>query len=111
MLRSIRSSLVVALAFAASGCGSSDAQPPAAGPDRSPPLAQAPAGERVAAAPVAPAARTEALVDRGRKLAVLKPRGRVLEVYDARTRERLDRAPAGVGPTQVLAAERGLAYV
>jgi DNA-binding beta-propeller fold protein YncE len=42
---------------------------------------------------------------------VLDPRERVLEVYDARTRERLDRAPAGAGPTHVLAAERGLAYV
>jgi DNA-binding beta-propeller fold protein YncE len=110
MLRPIRSLVAVALAFAA-GCGSSDALPPAAGPDRSPPLERAPAGELVAAAPVAATRRTEAVVDRGRKLAVLDPRERVLEVYDARTRERLGRAPAGAGPTQVLAAERGLAYV
>ena len=42
---------------------------------------------------------------------MLSPRERVLEVYDARTRERLDRAPAGAGPTHVVAGERGLAYV
>jgi hypothetical protein len=112
MLRPIRSrSLLAALAVVAAGCGSSDELPPAAGPDRSPPLERAPAGELVASASVAPAPRTEALVDGGRKLAVLSPRERVLEVYDTRTRERLDRVPAGAGPTQVLAAERGLAYV
>ena len=97
--------------LASAGCGSSSDLPPAAGPDRSPPLAEQPAGKLVAAAPVAPAPRTEALVDGGRKLAVLSPRERVLETYDARTRERLDRAPAGAGPTHVVAGERGLAYV
>jgi hypothetical protein len=102
---------VVLVALAVSGCGSSSGLPRAAGPDRSPPLEARPAGEIVAAAPVAPAPRTQALVDRGRKLAVLSPRERVLEVYDARTRERLDRAPAGAGPTHVVAGERGLAYV
>ena len=35
----------------------------------------------------------------------------MLEVYDARTRERLGRAPAGAGPTHVVAGEGGLAYV
>ena len=94
----------------AAGCGSSSDLPPAAGPDHSPPLDERPAGEPVEAAPVA-APRTEALVDGGSKLAVLSPRERVLEVYDARTRERLDRAPAGAGPTHVVAGEGGLAYV
>ena len=40
-----------------------------------------------------------------------RPRERVLEVYDAPTRERLGRAPAGVGPTHVVAGSGGLAYV
>jgi hypothetical protein len=110
MLPSIRP-IIVALALAAAGCGSSAELPPAAGPDRSPPLERRPAGELVDAAPVAPAPRTEALVDGGRKLAVLSPRRRVLEVYDARTLERLDSAPAGAGPTHVVAGEGGLAYV
>jgi hypothetical protein len=102
--------MLVAFALAAAGCGSSAEQPPAAGPDRSPPLERRPAGELVDTAPAA-APRTEALVDGGRKLAVLSPRERVLELYDARTRERLDVAPAGAGPTHVVAGERGLAYV
>src|SRR5262245_54504591 len=99
--RPTRPLLLAALALAAAGCGSSTELPPAAGPDRSPPLDEPPAGRIVATAPVAPARPTEALVDGGRKLAVLSPRERVLEVFDARTRERLDRAPAGAGPTHV----------
>jgi hypothetical protein len=102
--------ILVALALVAAGCGSSAEPPPAAGPDRSPPLDRQPAGDRVDTAPD-PAPRTEALVDGGRKLAVLSPRERVLEVYDAATRERLDSAPAGAGPTHVVAGEGGLAYV
>jgi hypothetical protein len=103
-------SILAALALVAAGCGSSSDLPPAAGPDRSPPLERRPAGEIVDAAPD-PAARTEALVDGGRKLAVLSPRRRVLELYDATTRDLLDVAPAGAGPTHVVAGERGLAYV
>jgi streptogramin lyase len=102
--------ILVALALVAAGCGSSAELPPAAGPDRSPPLDRQPAGELVDTAPD-PAPRTEAMVDGGRKLAVLSPRRRVLEVYDAITRERLDVAPAGAGPTHVVAGEGGLAYV
>ena len=102
---------LAALALVAAGCGSSAELPPAARPDHSPPLERRPAGELVDTAPVAPAPRTEALVDRGRKLAVLSPRERVLAIYDARTRERLAVAPAGAGPTHVVAGERGLAYV
>ncbi len=109
MLPTIRPILIV-LALAAAGCGSSAELPPAAGPDRSPPLERRPAGELVDTAP-APTKGTEALVDGGSKLAVLSPRRRVLEVYDARTRERLDSAPAGAGPTHVVAGEGGLAYV
>jgi hypothetical protein len=103
--------LLVLPALAAAGCGSSAALPPAAGPDHSPPLERRPAGELVDSAPVDPAPRTEALVDRGRKLAVLSPHERTLEVYDAKSRERLGVAPAGAGPTHVVAGEGGLAYV
>jgi hypothetical protein len=110
-IASWRPAVIAALTLVAAGCGSSPDLPPAAGPDRSPPLERRPAGEIVATAPVAPARRTEALVDGGRKLAVLLPRERVLEVYDARTHERLDSAAAGAGPTHVVAGERGLAYV
>ena len=110
MLRTIRP-ILVALALVAAGCGSSAELPPAAGPDRSPPLERRPAGELVDGRARAAAPRTEALVDGGRKLAVLSPRERVLELYDARTRERLDAAPAGAGPTHVVAGEGGLAYV
>ena len=117
MSRSDRSTLarlvagLAGAALAAAGCGSSADLPPAAAPDRSPPLERPPDGELVASAPVAPAPRTEALVDRGRKLAVVSPVRRVLELYDARTRERLAAAPAGAGPTHVVAGEGGLAYV
>jgi DNA-binding beta-propeller fold protein YncE len=52
-----------------------------------------------------------AAVDRGRAIAVVSVRERVLELYDATTLERIGRAPAGAGPTHVAAGERGLAYV
>ena len=52
-----------------------------------------------------------AAVDRGRAVAVVSVRERVLEVYDSDTLERIGRAPAGAGPTHVVAGERGLAYV
>jgi predicted small lipoprotein YifL len=52
-----------------------------------------------------------AAVDRGRAIAVVSVRERVLEVYDSDTLERLGRAPAGAGPTHVAAGEGGLAYV
>jgi hypothetical protein len=98
------------------GCGSAPAGelPPAAEPDVSPPLTEAPAGrvvpigdlpDGVAADPV------RATVDGGRAIAVVRPRERVLELYDRDTRERIGRAAAGAGPTHVVAGERGLAYV
>jgi DNA-binding beta-propeller fold protein YncE len=95
-------------------CGSSAELPPPAGPDASPPLAREPAGRVVPAGSVrAPgiAGGVEAVVDAGRKRAVVRPRERVLEVYDRASGERLDRAPAGAGPTHVVAGEGGLAYV
>jgi DNA-binding beta-propeller fold protein YncE len=47
----------------------------------------------------------------GREVAVVSVRERVLEVYDARTLERVGRAPAGVGPTHVVTDDHGLIYV
>jgi DNA-binding beta-propeller fold protein YncE len=84
-----RAIALLALAVLA-GCGSADELPPAA-------------------APAEP--RSVAVVDGGRALAVLSPRERVLEVYDKDTRERIARAPAGVGPTEVVAGRGGLIYV
>jgi DNA-binding beta-propeller fold protein YncE len=52
-----------------------------------------------------------AAVDRGRKVAVVSVRERVLELYDSDTLERLGRVPAGAGPTHVVPGEGGLAYV
>jgi DNA-binding beta-propeller fold protein YncE len=51
-----------------------------------------------------------AAADRGRLLAVVSRRERVLELYDPRTLKRVARAPAGVGPTTV-AAEADRLYV
>ncbi len=98
----------VLLAVAAiSGCGSQTIAelPPAAGPARAPAPAVTPAGRTVAAkqapASLAFAPPTRALVD-GR-LAVLEPRARTVALVDPQTRKQLQRAPAGVGPTHVLA--------
>jgi hypothetical protein len=52
-----------------------------------------------------------AAVDRGRAVAVVSVRERVLELYDSDTLDRIARAPAGAGPTHVVAGEGGLAYV
>ena len=96
------------------GCGSAPVAelPPAAEPDVSPPLETRPAGRVVPAGnrPEVPDP-ARATVDGGRAIAVLRPRERVLELYDGDTRERIGRAPAGAGPTHVVAGERGLAYV
>lgn len=117
MLTGILPRLAAFLAAAAlAGCGSAPVAdlPPPAEPDVSPPLETRPAGrllpigdlpEGIVADPV----RT--MVDGGRALAVVRPRERVLELYDSETRERIDRAPAGAGPTHVVPGERGLAYV
>jgi DNA-binding beta-propeller fold protein YncE len=79
--------LVFALA-ALAGCGSADELPPAAGP-----------------------ARSAAVVDGGRAIAVLSGRERLLTVYDRDTRARIGRVHAGVGPTAVVAGPGGLIYV
>jgi DNA-binding beta-propeller fold protein YncE len=104
----VRRRAPVLLAVAAiSGCGSQtiDELPPAAMPARAPAPSATPAGRTVPAGPdtgaVAFAPPTRALVD-GR-LAVLEPRARTLEIVDPQTRQRLDRVPAGLGPTHVLA--------
>jgi DNA-binding beta-propeller fold protein YncE len=102
-----RRALVLLAVAAISGCGSQaiGELPPAAGPAHAPALTATPAGRTVATgqAPTglvfAPPTRT--LVD-GR-LAVLAPRARKLDLLDPRTRKRLERVDAGVGPTHVLA--------
>jgi DNA-binding beta-propeller fold protein YncE len=95
------------------GCGSAHDFPPAAEPAHSPPLTQPPAGTIVpdGSAPRLPLAGRVAAVDDGRAVAVLEPRERVLDVYDRATRERIARAPAGVGPTRVVAGSGGRIYV
>ena len=119
-IRLIALLLAAAFAVAAAGCGSvtSVAElPPAAGPAHSPPLDRRPAG-RVVALAHAPARAGDlerggrrTAVDGGRTVAVVSARERMLEVYDAATRERLGRAPAGAGPTHVVAGSQGRVYV
>jgi DNA-binding beta-propeller fold protein YncE len=58
-----------------------------------------------------PADPLAAVVDGGRAVAVLSPRRRTLELVDAASRTRLDRAPAGVGPTHVVAGPGQVVYV
>jgi DNA-binding beta-propeller fold protein YncE len=107
---------IAVAALALAGCGSVtdvDDLPPAAGPAHSPPLTQRPAGRVVNedAAPETGGRPDRAVVDGGRVIAVLSPRERVLEVRDARTRRRIARVPAGVGPTHVVAGPGRLIYV
>jgi hypothetical protein len=52
-----------------------------------------------------------ALLDRGARVAVLCGRERVLEVYDARTLERLGRTGAGIGPVGLATDGVQLLYV
>jgi DNA-binding beta-propeller fold protein YncE len=101
--------LVIALA----GCGSGGL-PPAAGPAHAPPLTERPAGRVVRAGDVrapAPARARVATVDSGKAVAVLSPRERVLEIRDPASGRRVDSAPAGVGPTHVIAGPGHLVYV
>ncbi len=103
------------LVLAAAGCGSATVAelPPPAGPAASPPLERDPAGRVVALGDRrrVPAPRRQAPVEAGRQVAVVAPRARVVETFDARTHERVGRAPAGVGPTQVASNGRQLLYV
>lgn len=112
----LRSGLIVVVAAALAGCGSvtdADDLPPAAEPARSPALTERPAGAvvRVGTEPGLRKPDERALVDGGRAVAVLSGRERVVEIYDSGTLRRIDRAPAGVGPTHVIAGPGRLVYV
>ena len=61
---------------------------------------------RVASFPVATQPGGLAAVAEGRRVAVVSVRERVVELYDAATRRRLARVPAGVGPTHVVSESR-----
>jgi hypothetical protein len=98
---------VVAVA-ALAGCGSATDFPPPAQPAVSPPLSERPAG-RVVRGSLPDRPGGMATVDGGRAVAVVRPRERVLEVYDAG--RRIARAPAGIGPTNVAGGRGGLIYV
>jgi hypothetical protein len=100
---------VFVLALALAGCGSLDAAhlPPPAGPAPSPPLAVAPAGRVVAGGAALLARDRLRCALPGGRVAVLRPRARVLELRDAAGR-RLGAAGAGVGPTAVAAGGRWL---
>lgn len=112
--------LAATFAVTAAGCGSVTAVadlPPAAEPARSPPLDARPAGRVIAQrdAPAGvgalPRAGDRTAIDDGRTIAVVSARKRVLEVYDTTTRKRLGGAPAGAGPTHVVAGSEGRVYV
>jgi hypothetical protein len=123
MLCLVRCSVAAAglLVALAGGCGSATPGelPPAARPAVSPPLRQPPAGSVVAL----DGRRARALAARrgvaghtattagGRLVARVAPRARVLELLDRRTGRRVDRAPAGVGPTHVVADRAGHLFV
>lgn len=106
---------LVVLAVAASGCGSATVAelPPPASPRDAPPVTKAPAG-RVLASRGAPhniADRLRAPSTRipveGARFAVVRPRERVVELFDAHG-DRLGRADAGVGPTRGISNDRWL---
>jgi DNA-binding beta-propeller fold protein YncE len=68
-------------------------------------------GDTITTVPVASQPGGVAAVDRGRAVAVVSVRERVLEVFGSQTLARLARVPAGVGPTHVVAGPGGLIYV
>lgn len=90
--------------MALAGCGSAELPPPAE-PPRAPALTRAPAGVVGAGRPPAGRALDRAATAWG-TIAVVAPRERVLELYDARGRRRVARAPAGLGPTHVACVSR-----
>ena len=51
------------------------------------------------------------MLDRGKRIAVLCGRERVLDIYDAKTLKRLGRAGAGIGPTGLATNGVELLYV
>jgi DNA-binding beta-propeller fold protein YncE len=52
-----------------------------------------------------------ATIDGGRIIVVVTVKERVIELYDAKTLERLASEPAGVGPTHVVCRDEGICYV
>ena len=64
-------------------------------------------GDRaVGSFPVAAQPGGLAALNEGRQVAVVSVRERVIELYDAETRRRLARVPAGVGPTHLVSESR-----
>jgi hypothetical protein len=128
---------VLLVCLLAAGCGSTSPRdlPAPAGPPASPPLTTAPpaaqnepvlttgprgyrldrandrliAGRRSAATCREPVA--VATLDRGRRVAVLCGRERVLEIHDAKTLATLGKAGAGIGPTKLATDGVALLYV
>jgi DNA-binding beta-propeller fold protein YncE len=68
-------------------------------------------GDRVRSVPIATQPGGLAAIDGGRAVAVVSVRQRVVEVYDTDTLEQLGSAPAGAGPTHVIAGSQGRFYV
>ena len=105
--------LAVAIAASAAACGGVRARPPPATPAAAPPLAEPPAGRVLAPAAARRAPRPadpfRAALP-GRRVLVLDPRARVLRLRDTSTGRTLATAPAGAGPTHVV-ARGGVAWV
>ena len=108
---------IVPLLVLVAGCGSADPQelPAPARPAASPPLAAPPDGRvtpgRAFPADVIELERGRTPLDGGRKVAVVAPRERVVEVFDAASGARVGRAGAGVGPTNVGSDGGGYLFV
>ncbi len=68
-------------------------------------------GDRVRRFPIATQPGGLAPIDGGRAVAVVSVRERIVEIYDTETLELLDSAPAGVGPSHVIAGSQGRFYV
>jgi hypothetical protein len=106
---------LIAAALLAAGCGSVAAVeelPPAAGPDRSPPLAASPAGRVVPGGiPDGLAVAPPALLDGGRLVARVDRRARRLELFEVATGAHVVGAPAGAGPTSVVSNGKRRLYV
>jgi DNA-binding beta-propeller fold protein YncE len=68
-------------------------------------------GDQARGFPIATQPGGLAPIDGGRAVAVVSVRERVVELYDTETLELLDSAPAGAGPTHVIAGSQGRFYV
>src|SRR5204863_231420 len=93
--RCMRIALLFAALLMVAGCGSEPVRdlPPAAEPPSSPPVSVPPAGHVIS-------------IGHG-AVGVVSVRKRKLEIYNARTFEREDTAPAGVGPTHIACLPNG----